>query len=144
MHIGRASSRFYKATSQHSYRYGTRRTFKVGLQRKAENVSTEVSRTRNIGIIAHIDAVSQKWACPLTADLIKSKGKTTTTERMLYYSGHTRRIGSMSLFWLPFQSSVFLANHCYLFQLQDVCQTLYLFTQGVDLPNVSFLPIPQM
>ena len=22
------------------------------------------------------------------------KGKTTTTERMLYYSGHTRRIGS--------------------------------------------------
>lgn len=40
--------------------------------------SVPINRTRNIGIIAHIDA-----------------GKTTTTERMLFYSGKTRRIGNV-------------------------------------------------
>lgn len=44
----------------------------------SRRVAEALDRTRNIGIIAHIDA-----------------GKTTTTERMLYYSGFTRRLGDV-------------------------------------------------
>src|SRR3954469_1477907 len=41
-------------------------------------MSSELDRTRNIGIIAHIDA-----------------GKTTTTERILYFTGRTHKLGEV-------------------------------------------------
>lgn len=47
-------------------------------RRCISNSSLDPTRIRNIGIIAHIDA-----------------GKTTTTERMLYYAGHSKRLGNV-------------------------------------------------
>ncbi|KAF5019420.1 hypothetical protein F66182_8574 [Fusarium sp. NRRL 66182] len=53
----------------------------VSLSRRAMHQAhhdTQLQNIRNIGIIAHVDA-----------------GKTTTTERMLYYSGVTQRVGDV-------------------------------------------------
>ncbi|KAK9850219.1 hypothetical protein MYU51_012621 [Penicillium brevicompactum] len=58
--------------SQSNYKHLQRFSTSAACQSEA------LDRTRNIGIIAHIDA-----------------GKTTTTERMLFYSGFTRRIGDV-------------------------------------------------
>ena len=47
-------------------------------RKKAVSRQVPLERCRNIGIMAHIDA-----------------GKTTTTERILFYTGKTHRIGEV-------------------------------------------------
>lgn len=54
------------------------------------------SDIRNIGVLAHIDA-GKEGSCfgPLGSPFILCTGKTTTTERMLYYAGKTRSLGEV-------------------------------------------------
>ena len=61
MQLGWAPSRLNQSASQYLFLSTTRRAFRVGLPRKAQDASSEISRTRNIGIIAHIDAVCREW-----------------------------------------------------------------------------------
>ncbi|KAJ5084934.1 hypothetical protein NUU61_009513 [Penicillium alfredii] len=78
------SSHLYRITSAQNPIYSSvkglayRRKPSQSFSTSAKCLSEALERTRNIGIIAHIDA-----------------GKTTTTERMLFYSGFTRRIGDV-------------------------------------------------
>lgn len=76
---------FYRTQPNPIKRYPCSRATRLDVSRAqcfstsfARFQSEALDRTRNIGIIAHIDA-----------------GKTTTTERMLFYSGFTRRIGDV-------------------------------------------------
>ncbi|GAB1738244.1 hypothetical protein NU219Hw_g2791t2 [Hortaea werneckii] len=75
--------RLGKNHHHHHHRYLARLFSTIPRQAAQQDDAVATSRTRNIGIIAHIDA-----------------GKTTTTERMLYYSGYVDE-GSTVTDFLP-------------------------------------------
>uniref|UniRef100_A0A8C5WHA0 Elongation factor G2 n=1 Tax=Leptobrachium leishanense TaxID=445787 RepID=A0A8C5WHA0_9ANUR len=71
--------RFVQNTrARHRYDFHRRYSCQQDVKSLRTIISPPISKIRNIGIMAHIDA-----------------GKTTTTERMLYYSGYIRALGDV-------------------------------------------------
>ncbi|XP_010221793.1 PREDICTED: ribosome-releasing factor 2, mitochondrial [Tinamus guttatus] len=77
MHFWKKRMKILSLTEQ-SFRQRSYSTLPEDVKSLRSVVNPDISRIRNIGIMAHIDA-----------------GKTTTTERMLYYSGYIRTLGDV-------------------------------------------------
>ena len=80
MKMNKMQLKMLKIIKEYSHRFSIR-TF------SSSQICCDSSKIRNIGIMAHIDA-----------------GKTTTTERMLFYSGFISRVGEVSNFLNSFEN----------------------------------------
>lgn len=84
-------ARFRTSLARVGHLRGSNRQYATAAQ---DSKRSALSLTRNIGIIAHIDAVSTGWtSAEQDFSYTTLQGKTTTTERCLYYANFTRRIG---------------------------------------------------